>query len=242
MRALIRTACAGAALLAAAPLMALLAWLIRLDDGGPVLFVQTRVGEGRRPFRIVKLRTMRDAQVTRVGRWLRATGLDELPQLWNVMRGDMAFVGPRPLTEADIDRLGWHDAAHAPRFACPPGVIGLAQLYAGRGKRLSWFLDVTYVERRTAGMDVAIIAATAAVALIGKRPVRHALRALRRMRRSVVRPHGGLRNTLPPREGGRVPRAAGVRRSGGALRPVAASQSTRSSSSGNRLGVSMSAN
>lgn len=224
MRALTRTTCAAAALLAAAPLMALIAWLIRLDDGGPVLFLQTRVGEARRPFRIVKLRTMRDAQVTRVGRWLRATGLDELPQLWNVMRGDMAFVGPRPLTAADVDRLGWDDDAHAQRFACPPGVIGLAQLYAGRGKRLSWFLDVTYVERRTARMDVAIVAATAVVALLGKRQVRRALRSLRRMRRSLLRNTGGLRNTC------------------GALRNLAASQPSRSSSSGSRLGASMSAN
>src|SRR5690606_2482111 len=113
-----------------------------VDDGGPVLFTQTRVGADRTPFRIYKFRTMRDGKTTRVGRWLRATGLDELPQLVNMLLGDMSLIGPRPLTFEDVARLGWDDGRHDVRFSVRPGVIGLAQLYAGRGKRLSWFLDV----------------------------------------------------------------------------------------------------
>src|SRR5690606_33802503 len=98
---------AVAAFLLLAPLMLLIALAIRFDDGGPVLFIQRRVGEGKRPFRIFKFRTMRDERVTCVGRWLRQTGLDELPQLFNMLRGDMSLIGPRPLTGADVRRLGW---------------------------------------------------------------------------------------------------------------------------------------
>src|SRR5690606_37611613 len=139
-------------------------------------FVQTRVGKDRRPFRIYKLRTMRDGSVTRLGRWLRSTGLDELPQLVNVLRGEMSLVGPRPLTPEDVTRLGWDGARHALRWRVRPGIVGLAQLYAGRGKRLSWFLDARYVERRTALLDASILLLSVVIPVIGKRPVRAWLR------------------------------------------------------------------
>lgn len=83
---------------------------IWLEDGGPPFYRQRRVGRQRRPFTVLKLRSMRGAEVTRMGRWLRRTGLDELPQFMNVWRGDMSVVGPRPLTEPDIKRLRWDDA------------------------------------------------------------------------------------------------------------------------------------
>src|SRR5476649_1328362 len=82
-----------------APVLALAATAILADDGRPILFRQPRLGRGRRLFTILKLRSMRDGRVTRVGRLLRATGLDELPQFVNILRGDMSAVGPRPLTE-----------------------------------------------------------------------------------------------------------------------------------------------
>src|SRR5690606_26770390 len=153
-------AVAASGLVLASPLLLLIAWLIRLDDGGPVLFTQTRVGADRKPFRIYKFRTMRDGVTTRIGRWLRQTGLDELPQLVNMLRGEMSLIGPRPLTGEDVERLGWDDDAHAVRWSVRPGIIGLAQLYAGRGKRLSWFLDVTYVRDRRLALDLGIFAAT----------------------------------------------------------------------------------
>lgn len=171
---------AAVGLVLASPLLLVLACLIRLDDGGPVLFAQTRVGAAREPFCVFKLRTMRDGTVTRVGRWLRATGLDELPQLVNMLRGEMSLIGPRPLTAADVERLGWTDEAHAVRWSVRPGVIGLAQLYAGRGRRLSWFLDVAYVRARNLALDLGILAATVAIGLVGKRRVRGWLRARRR--------------------------------------------------------------
>src|SRR5690606_30103059 len=149
------------------------------------LFTQTRVGADRKPFRIYKFRTMRDGVTTRTGRWLRQTGLDELPQLVNMLRGEMSLIGPRPLTGEDVARLGWDDDAHDVRWSVRPGIIGLAQLYAGRGKRLSWFLDVTYVRDRRLALDLRIFAATAVIGVVGKRRVRAWLRAYRRRRTAL---------------------------------------------------------
>src|SRR6186713_1995399 len=98
---------AVAGLLAFLPAMAAIAGAILLEDGWPVLFRQERLGRDRLPFAILKFRSMRDGRITRVGRLLRATGLDELPQFVNILRGDMSAVGPRPLTAADVTRLGW---------------------------------------------------------------------------------------------------------------------------------------
>lgn len=162
------------------PLLLIVAALIRLDDGGPALFVQVRLGRYRRPFRIYKLRTMRGGCVTRHGRWLRATGLDELPQLFNLLRGEMSLIGPRPLTPEDVVRLGWDGPSHGVRWGIRPGIAGLAQIYAGSGARLSWFLDVRYVERRSLAMDFEIVALAAAMLLVGKRRVRTWLRSRRR--------------------------------------------------------------
>ncbi|HEX7082168.1 MAG TPA: sugar transferase [Gammaproteobacteria bacterium] len=172
-------AVAVAALALLSPLLLLIALLIRLEDGGPALFTQIRVGAGKRPFRIYKFRTMRDGSITRIGRWLRSTGLDELPQLVNMLRGEMSLIGPRPLTEADVMRLGWNDDAHALRWSVRPGVVGLAQLYAGRGARLSWFLDAAYVRGRRFRLDAEIVAATAVMSVLGKPRVRAWLRRRR---------------------------------------------------------------
>ena len=93
-------ACAG--LVVFAPVMAAVAIAVLIDDGRPLFFRQQRIGYRRRPFSILKIRTMRDGRTTRVGRVLRATGLDEVPQLVNVLSGEMSAVGPRPLTESDV--------------------------------------------------------------------------------------------------------------------------------------------
>lgn len=168
------------ALVLLSPVCVLVAALIKLNDGGPVFFTQERVGRYKQPFRIFKFRTMRDGWITGVGACLRATGLDELPQLVNVARGDMSLIGPRPLIAGDVARLGWDDAAHARRFDVRPGIVGLAQLYAGRGARQSWFLDSRYVEGPSLGLDAAILALSAAICVLGKRRVRAWLRRSRR--------------------------------------------------------------
>jgi lipopolysaccharide/colanic/teichoic acid biosynthesis glycosyltransferase len=130
--------------LAAAPLLLLaggaLALVVLAVDGRPVLFSQPRVGRGGRPFQILKLRSMTTEadpaarRPTRLGAWLRARGLDELPQAWNVLRGDMSLVGPRPLTLADAVRLVRRHAQFAARLEATPGITGLAQVNGCRGE------------------------------------------------------------------------------------------------------------
>lgn len=142
---------AGGALLVMAPALALVALAIRLEDGGPVLFVQKRVGRGNRFFRIYKFRSMSvnragrdggqsasrgDRRITRIGRFLRRTSADELPQLFNVLRGDMSLVGPRPhaIGSQAGDKLFWEvDARYWERHALRPGLTGLAQVRGLRG-------------------------------------------------------------------------------------------------------------
>jgi lipopolysaccharide/colanic/teichoic acid biosynthesis glycosyltransferase len=89
------------------PVLVAFAAAVLLDNGGPLFFQQERLGYGRRRFNVLKFRSMRDGKITRVGRLLRATGLDELPQFINILRGEMSAVGPRPLTADDVARLGW---------------------------------------------------------------------------------------------------------------------------------------
>ena len=119
-------ACAG--LIVFAPVMAVAATAVLIDDGRPVLFRQQRLGYRRRPFSIIKIRTMRDGRITRVGKVLRATGLDEIPQFINILSGEMSAVGPRPLTEGDVRRLGWTGIAFDFRWEKKPGLTGLAQI------------------------------------------------------------------------------------------------------------------
>ena len=119
---------ASAGLLVFAPVIALAAAAVFVDDGRPLFFRQKRLGYRRRPFSIIKIRTMRDGHVTRVGAVLRATGLDEVPQFINILSGEMSAVGPRPLTEGDVQRLGWIGTAYDFRWQVKPGLTGLAQI------------------------------------------------------------------------------------------------------------------
>jgi lipopolysaccharide/colanic/teichoic acid biosynthesis glycosyltransferase len=174
-------ACAGAAFIASLPVLAVAALLVRLTSPGPALYSQRRLGRGGRPFTIYKLRSMRhdcekdsgvkwstpgDVRVTRVGRWLRRTHVDELPQLWNVLRGDMSLIGPRPerpeLTPA-LERAlpGYRD-----RLMVKPGLTGLAQIQLPPDTdlgsvRRKLILDRYYVRRRGAWLDLRVAVATA---------------------------------------------------------------------------------
>lgn len=162
---------AGLALLVLLPLLAVLAALVRINLGRPVLFRQTRPGLHGRPFSIVKFRSMRDARtadgtqlpdhvrLTRFGRFLRATSLDELPELWNVLKGDMALVGPRPLL---MEYLPLYAPDQARRHEVRPGLTGWAQIN-GRNA-ISWeerlALDVWYVDNRSTWLDLKILGLT----------------------------------------------------------------------------------
>jgi undecaprenyl phosphate N,N'-diacetylbacillosamine 1-phosphate transferase len=165
-------AIAGAACVAFAPLVAGIAIATWMEDRGPTLFSQPRIGRRRETFTVVKFRSMREGQVTCVGQWLRRTGIDELPQFVNVLRGDMSVVGPRPLTQADVERLRWNDSQHDWRFATRPGITGLSQLLAGRGARATERLDRLYLRRQSLSLDLQLIALSFAVNVLGKHKVR----------------------------------------------------------------------
>jgi lipopolysaccharide/colanic/teichoic acid biosynthesis glycosyltransferase len=162
------------ALVLSLPVQAVTAAAIRLTMGRPVLFRQQRPGLHGEPFELVKFRTMSDptdtvtlhstTRVTRLGAVLRATSLDELPSLWNVVRGDMSLVGPRPLLMAYLDR---YTPEQARRHEVRPGVTGLAQI-SGRNA-VTWdarlALDVQYVERRSLRLDLSILVGTVSTVL-----------------------------------------------------------------------------
>jgi lipopolysaccharide/colanic/teichoic acid biosynthesis glycosyltransferase len=167
---------AGTACAVFAPVVVGVTLAVWLEDGGPPLFSQSRVGQRRNPFTLLKFRSMRNAQVTRVGQWLRRTGIDELPQFVNVVRGEMSVVGPRPLTSQDVERLGWAGTDHDWRFAAKPGITGLSQLLAGRGARASERLDRLYLRRQSLLLDLQLVALSFAVNIAGKRKIRRFLR------------------------------------------------------------------
>jgi lipopolysaccharide/colanic/teichoic acid biosynthesis glycosyltransferase len=168
-------------LLVAAPVLAVAALAIRLESRGPVFYRQLRVGRDGEPFELRKLRTMvpgaesmgagiyvleGDARITRVGRMLRRFSLDELPNLVNVLRGEMAIVGPRPTVQEQVDR---YTDRQRRRLEVKPGITGWAQIN-GRTS-LSWperiELDVWYVEHRSMRLDLRILARTARMLATG---------------------------------------------------------------------------
>jgi lipopolysaccharide/colanic/teichoic acid biosynthesis glycosyltransferase len=148
--------------------MAAIAAAVWWEDRRPVLFRQERIGLDRRPFTILKFRSMRDGRVTKVGRVLRTTGLDELPQLINILRGDMSAVGPRPLNADDVRRLGWMTPEFDFRWRVRPGLTGLTQLVGARSAASALDLDRVYLERRSLLLDWQLIALSFAVNAFGK--------------------------------------------------------------------------
>jgi lipopolysaccharide/colanic/teichoic acid biosynthesis glycosyltransferase len=169
-------AAAGVACLIFAPLVVGIAVIVWLEDRNAPWFLQKRIGRDRQSFTIVKLRTMHDHEVTSVGRWLRRTGLDELPQFLNVLRGEMSIVGPRPLTQLDIDRLGWRGVQYDWRFATKPGITGLSQLFGGVTARGSRRLDRLYLRRQSVVLDLQLILLSFAANVFGKRAIRRWVR------------------------------------------------------------------
>jgi lipopolysaccharide/colanic/teichoic acid biosynthesis glycosyltransferase len=174
MRRAVDVAVAGAGLVAVSPVLALAAIAVKLEDRGPVLFRQVRVGKNGVDFELLKLRTMvvgaeslgagfavdrGDPRITRVGRILRRTSIDELPQLWNVVRGEMSLIGPRPTLRYQVDRYDEHQRH---RLDIQPGITGWAQVN-GRAA-LPWAerieLDVWYVEHRSLAVDLKILLRT----------------------------------------------------------------------------------
>lgn len=184
---------AGAALILLSPVMACAAVLIKLTDFGPILFVQTRVGEGERRFKCYKFRSMiveaetlreslmannqhddnrtfkmsSDPRITRIGRILRKTSIDELPQLWNVILGDMSLVGPRPPMPEEVNR---YSKADRRRLQVRPGITCIWQV-SGRGDlpfREQLRLDVEYIEKRNLALDLKLLLLTIPAVISGR--------------------------------------------------------------------------
>jgi colanic acid biosynthesis glycosyl transferase WcaI len=172
---------AALGLVLSAPLWAIIALVVRLEDGGSIFFAQERVGRRGRRFRSLKFRSMvpdadrrfgprqageRDLRITRVGAILRATAMDELPQLWNIFRGDMSFVGPRALMPEEIEVRGDGTLVriedvpgYEERHRVQPGLTGIAQIYADRDipRRHKFRLDLLYIRRQSFSLDLRLI-------------------------------------------------------------------------------------
>ena len=157
------------ALLIFSPVLLAIPLLILLDDGGPVFFFQRRLGKDRCVFTVWKFRTMRDGKITRVGKWLRATALDEFLQFLIILRGKMSIVGPRPLTQDDVSRLGWDGPGHSNRWNVIPGITGLVQIYGGTSATHSWELEQLYLANKSFLTDLKIICLSAVVNFCGKK-------------------------------------------------------------------------
>lgn len=181
----------AAGLMGSAPVWALFALAIKLEDRGPVFFRQERSGLDGRSFTILKFRSMvpnteadlgalqareGDPRVTRVGRWLRATAMDELPQLWSIFRGDMSFVGPRALRPGEIEVRGTGSSERledvpgfVERSRVKPGLTGVAQIYASRDipRRQKVHYDLLYVRRQSLWLDVRLVMLSFLISLRG---------------------------------------------------------------------------
>jgi lipopolysaccharide/colanic/teichoic acid biosynthesis glycosyltransferase len=180
MKRLFDASLAGGGLVCSAPLWLLFAAAIKLEDGGPIFYTQERVGLRGRVFKALKFRSMRpdaeagvgavpaienDPRVTTIGRLMRATAMDELPQLWNIFCGDMSFVGPRALRPGEVDAAGGaivqldQIPGYAARIAVRPGLTGIAQIYAPRDvpRRQKFRYDRLYVGRQSMWLDVRLI-------------------------------------------------------------------------------------
>ena len=172
-----------------APLLAVLALIVRVDAGGPVFFRQTRLGQNGKPFNIFKFRTMsvmengdtivqakhNDCRVTRSGKWLRSTSLDELPQLLNVIAGDMSLVGPRPHARAHDRHYAGLIGHYNLRQAVKPGITGWAQINGHRGEtptteamRTRVDLDIWYARNASLALDLKVLARTPLVVFTGR--------------------------------------------------------------------------
>jgi lipopolysaccharide/colanic/teichoic acid biosynthesis glycosyltransferase len=182
IKRLFDVALSGVGLILASPLLVLIPLAIKIEDGGPVMFPQDRVGLGGRIFKAMKYRSMvpdaesrsgpvqaseDDLRITRLGRLLRGTAMDELPQLWNIFVGDMSFVGPRPLRPGEVEVRGDGRLAslreipgYEERHRVRPGLTGLAQVYAPRDiRRAAKFrLDRLYIKRAGLCLDAKLIA------------------------------------------------------------------------------------
>ena len=189
LRRLMSLSVAVAGLLLTAPLMALIALAIKLESAGPVLFIDERAGRGGRPFRLIKFRTMREresepgpysvwsrddsSRITHVGRWVRRLRLDELPQFWNIVKGDMDLVGPRPEILRNVKTMAEQIPYYSLRHVVRPGLTGWAQTRHGYSVSLEQVTekmrhDLFYIKHMSLWLDFRILADTVKIVLFGR--------------------------------------------------------------------------
>jgi lipopolysaccharide/colanic/teichoic acid biosynthesis glycosyltransferase len=185
MKRLFDIALSGVGLVVSSPLWLLFSFLVKTEDGGPVFYGQTRVGLGGRTFRVLKFRSMvvdaekvtgavwasaNDPRVTRIGRLMRATAMDELPQLWNIFKGDMSFVGPRAERPELVEEFAKSIGDYRSRFGVRPGLTGIAQVYGQYDtparKKLKY--DRLYIKNTSLFLDVKLIALSFLITFTGK--------------------------------------------------------------------------
>lgn len=190
MKRLFDMALAGTGLILSSPLWLVFASAIKLEDGGPVFYSQERVGFNGRVFDALKFRSMRpdaesgvgavqaiedDPRVTRIGKFMRRTAMDELPQLWNIFRGDMSFVGPRALRPGEVESTGGAAVrldqipGYEARIAVRPGLTGIAQIYAPRDvpRRQKFRYDQLYVRQQSMWLDLRLILLSFWISFLG---------------------------------------------------------------------------
>jgi lipopolysaccharide/colanic/teichoic acid biosynthesis glycosyltransferase len=170
--------------------MGLIALAIKLDSSGPVFFLDERAGLGGRPFRLIKFRTMRgqsdmdserrsvwhrddEARITRVGRWIRKLRLDELPQFWNILKGDMDLVGPRPEIMRNVKTMSEQIPYYSLRHVVRPGLTGWAQVRHGYSVSLEQVTekmrhDLFYIKHMSPWLDLRILVDTVKIVLFGR--------------------------------------------------------------------------
>jgi len=203
-------ACFSAAgLILSLPLWGMVALAIRLEDRGGVFYRQKRVGKDGRVFECLKFRSMKvdsnevrsplptfanDPRITRVGRLLRATAMDELPQLWNILRGDMSFVGPRPEWEELVKEFRRQVVGFDQRHVLRPGLTGVAQIYGHaemtRWKKLRY--DLLYIRKRSFSLDLQLILTSFLITFLGRWELRRPKLARKRRQVRLHRPSSSL--------------------------------------------------
>ncbi len=167
------------------PLWGLIVLAVKLEDGGPVFYRQRRAGKDAHEFDVLKFRSMHvgaeketgavwarenDVRVTKVGRLLRATAMDELPQLWNILRGDMSFVGPRPERPELVRKFRIEIPNYDARHAVRPGLTGMAQIY-GRydtSPRHKFYYEVLYIKKQSLWLDIRLILVSFGITFMGR--------------------------------------------------------------------------
>jgi len=173
MSNLIVKLCALILLILASPLLFFVCVAILIIDRDKIIFKQSRLGLNQIPFTIYKLRSMKHGKITLIGKIIRKTGIDEIPQLINIIKGDIKFIGPRPLTEDDVVRLQWNTKFHNFRWLVKPGLTGLAQLSPVCHKKMSLFWDKHYVNHQSFWLNLKIFFASIFVMMLGKKVVQN---------------------------------------------------------------------